>query len=108
MTTPQFLQWLDDKMEIFGRGKLIPPKSVLVDELNEQVRKKLTQDITDRILKEQDVEGQIEREFEKLRPVLDEKAKELTNDVAEDLTKRPDQSWRDPILKVACDLAVEK
>ena len=108
MNTPQFLQWLDDKMEIFGRGKLIPPKVVLVDELNEQVRKKLTQDITDRILKEQDAEDQIEREFKKLLPVLDEKAKELTNDVAEDLTKRPDKSWRDPVLKVARDLAVEK
>jgi hypothetical protein len=49
--------------------------------------------ITDKILKEQDADGQIERAFEKLRSVLDEKAKELPNDVAKDLTKKPDQSW---------------
>ena len=104
MTTPQFLQWLDSRMEQFGQGKLIPPKSVLADELNEQVHKKLEQDIIARILMEQDIEGQIEREFEKLRPALDEKVQELTNDVAEDLTKTPVQSWRDPILKAACDL----
>jgi len=52
-----------------------------------------TLDITDKILKEQDADGQIERAFEKLRSVLDEKAKELPNDVAKDLTKKPDQSW---------------
>ena len=104
MTTPQFLQWLDDKMEMFGQGKLIPPESVLAEELNEQVRKKLEQDITDQILKEHDAEGQINQAFEKLRSVLDKKAKELTNDVAEDLTKKPTQSWRDPVLKVAHDL----
>jgi hypothetical protein len=49
--------------------------------------------ITDKILKEQDADGQIERAFEKLRSVLDEKAKELPNDVAKDQTKKPDQSW---------------
>ena len=54
--------------------------------------------ITDKILKEQDADGQIERAFEKLRSVLDEKAKELPNDVAKDQTKKPDQSWRDPVL----------
>lgn len=52
-----------------------------------------TLDITDKILKEHDADGQIERAFEKLRSVLDEKAKELPNDVAKDLTKKPDQSW---------------
>ena len=104
MTTPQFLQWLDDKMEKFGQGKLIPPESVLEDELHEKVREKLEQDITDRILKEQDAEGQIDQAFENLRLVLDEKAKELPNYVVEDLTKEPYQSWRDPVLKTAKDI----
>ena len=104
MTTPQFLQWLNDKMEKFGQGKLIPPESVLEDELHEKVREKLEQDITDRILKEQDVEGQIDQAFENLRPILDEKAKELPNYVVEDLTKEPYQSWRDPVLKTAKDI----
>src|SRR5262249_52737886 len=33
MTTPQFIQWLDDKMAGLGGGKLIPPDDVLVAEL---------------------------------------------------------------------------
>jgi hypothetical protein len=104
MSTPIFLQWLDDKMEKYGLGKMIPPDSILAQELHEKAREKLTQDITDKILKEQDADGQIERAFEKLMPVLNEKAKELAKDVTEDIAKKPDQSWRDPVLKVAHDL----
>ena len=47
MTTPQFLQWLDDKMDKFGQGKLIPPEAILTKELHETAREKLAQDITD-------------------------------------------------------------
>ena len=104
MSTPQFLQWLDDKMKEHGQGKLIAPDDVMAKELHEKAREKLTREITDRILKEQDVEGQIDQAFENLRPVLDEKAKELPNYVVEDLTKEPYQSWRDPVLKTAKDI----
>jgi CO dehydrogenase/acetyl-CoA synthase beta subunit len=104
MTTPQFLKWLDDKMEKFGRGKLIPPELILAKELHRKVREKLEENIKDRILKEQDAKGQIEREFEKLEPVLNEKAKDLAKDVTEDMAKKPEESWRDPVLKVAHDL----
>ena len=104
MSTPIFLQWLDDKMEKYGLGKMIPPDTILAQELHEMAREKLAHEITDRILKAQDAEGQIEREFEMLMPVLDEKAKELAKDVTEDMTKKPDQSWRDLVLKVACGL----
>ena len=33
MTTPQLIEWLDQKMETFGAGKLIPPAEVLEEEL---------------------------------------------------------------------------
>lgn len=104
MTTPQFLQWLDDKMEEFGRGKLIPPEETLDKELHETAREKLAQDIKERILRENDAEGQIERAFEQLKSVLDSKAKELIDDVTKDLTTKPDQSWRDPVHRAAYDL----
>jgi hypothetical protein len=101
MTTPQFIQWLDDKMATFGQGKLIPPVEVLAGELRDKVREKLEQVIKDRILKEQDAEGQIKQAFEKLQPVIDDKAKELPKDVADDLANDPVQSWRDPVSKTA-------
>ena len=98
----------DDKMAEFGQGKLIPPMDVLAKELHEKVREKLKKDITDRILKEQDVEGQIKQSFEKLQPVIDERSKELTANVTEDLSKEPAHSWRDPVHKLAEEICDER
>src|SRR5258705_12735419 len=36
MTTPQFIDWLDDKMAQYT-GKLIPPPEVLAGELDERI-----------------------------------------------------------------------
>lgn len=107
MSTPRFLQWLDDKMEKFGQGRMIPPEEILAKELHETAREKLAQDIKDRILKENEAEVQIERAFEQLKPVLDNKAKELIGDVTKDLTTKPDQSWRDPVHRAAYDLVAK-
>ena len=104
MSTPQFLQWLDDKMKEHGRGKLIAPDGVMAKELHDKAREKLKQTLTESILLENDLEGQVNREYEKLKPVLDEKAKELAKDVTEALQNEPVQSWRDPVLKVAEDV----
>lgn len=104
MSTPQFLQWLNDKMEKFGNGKLIPPEDILAAELRDKTREKLEQDIKDRILKENDAEGQIERALEGLKHALDEKAKELPAEVVNELVETPDQSWRDPVTKAAHNL----
>jgi len=88
-------------MKMYGQDKMIPPDTILANELHEKARERLAQEITDRILKAQDNEGQIERAFEKLKPVLNEKAKDLAKDVTEDMAKKPEESWRDPVLKVA-------
>ena len=69
---------------------MIPPDTILAKELHEKTRKKLAQEITDRILKAQDAEGQIEQAFKTFMPVLDEKVKELAKDVTEDMTKKLD------------------
>jgi len=101
MTTSQFLQWLNEKMESCAKGKLIPPESVLANELQEKALERLAQDIRHRILEENDAKGQIELAYENIKPVLEEKAKDLTNDVTAYLQDAPEQSWRDPILKLA-------
>jgi hypothetical protein len=77
MSTPRFLEWLDDKMEKSGNGKLIPPEDVIAEELREKALEKLAKDIKDSILRENDAEGRITRAFERLKPILDEKAQKL-------------------------------
>jgi hypothetical protein len=101
MNSPQFLQWLNGKMEKFGQGKLIPPAEVLETELRERAYERLAQDIRDQILRDNDAEGQINRAYEKLQPTLDKNAKDLIADVVKALDEVPEQSWRHPILKLA-------
>ena len=38
MTTPQLIEWLDEKMETYGDGKLIPPPTVLEEDLHDAGR----------------------------------------------------------------------
>ena len=104
MSTPQFLQWLDDKMEMYSQGKLTAPVDIMVKELHDKAYEILKQTLIEEILQENDLEGRLNCEYEKLKPVLDEKAKELTKDVRVALQKEPTQSWRDPVLKVAEDV----
>ena len=63
MSTPQFLEWLDDKMKEYGRGKLIAPDGVMAKELHDKAREKLKQTLTEAILLENDLDGQVNREY---------------------------------------------
>jgi len=105
MTTPQFLKWLDEKV---GDEKLIPPESVMVDELNKQAEEKLKQDITDQILKEQDLDGQVRTALEAMKPAIDEKAKELPKVIVDALDDDPTQSWRDPVKNMIEGLVAQR
>jgi len=104
MSTPQFLQWLDDKMEQYSQGKLIAPNDIMTQELHNQAYEILKQTLIDEILQENDLEGRLNCEYEKLIPILNEKAKELTTNVTVALQKEPAQSWRNPVLRVAEDV----
>jgi hypothetical protein len=46
-------------MLIYGNGKLIPPTDVLEQELAEQIERRVRADITERILREADIDAQV-------------------------------------------------
>jgi hypothetical protein len=57
MTTPQFIEWLDGKME--GYSKLIPPEEVVAAELEERLAAKVREQVIERILREAGVDAQV-------------------------------------------------
>ena len=59
MTTPQFIEWLDSKMDEHGKGKLIPPADVLEAELARRIDTKVRAALTERILREAGFERQV-------------------------------------------------
>ena len=101
MTTPELIDWLDEKMETHGDGKLIPPEDVLVDELMAETEKRLTRQITARILSEAGLEAQVAAAMAALYlPDGDD----LRRGVAEMFEDDPETDWRAHIEAVADDL----
>ena len=105
MTTPQFIAWLDRKMAKHGEGKLIPPPEVLCSELEEKLAASVRASITERILREADLEGQISEALDAIeRPDADDLVKGI-----EKLFKRsPEREWRDHITAVVNEIEDEE
>jgi hypothetical protein len=101
MTTPQLIDWLDAKMERHGDGKLIPPDVVLVDELMVEAERRLRVQITARILREANVDGQVAEALAALDPP---DGAALRRNIEDGFADEPEAEWRDIIEAVADDL----
>ena len=97
MTTPQFIAWLDRKMAEHGEGKLIPPPEALEAELEEKLAASVRAAITERILREADLEGQIS---EKLNSIERPSAAALVEGIERLFKRSPQREWRDHITAV--------
>ena len=98
MTTPQLIEWLDQKMEILGCGKLIPPPAVLEEDLAERIEKKVRAGITERILREADLDAQVGAAVAALELPDGE---DLARGIAQLFEDQPDAEWRDHVEAVA-------
>jgi hypothetical protein len=102
MTTPQFIAWLDAKMTEQGDGKLIPPDDVLTGELEKQLDEKVRDAVTERILREAGLEGQVAEVLETIeRP----SASDLKDRIRRLFQGTPEREWRDEIENAADDLS---
>ena len=101
MTTPQLIEWLDEKMAEFGDGKLIPPADVLEQELADRIEGKVRAAITERILREAELDDQVAAAIAAIKTPDGAK---LARDIAKLFKQQPDHEWRDHIEAVARDL----
>jgi hypothetical protein len=94
MTTPEFIAWLDRKMEGYGVGKLIPPADVLSDELEYKLKQKVRDIVIERILREARADDQVAKALAAIpRP----DAAELREGIEELFEDEPEAEWRDHI-----------
>jgi hypothetical protein len=100
MTTPQFIEWLDGKLA--GYDKLIPPADVLEAGLSARVEDKVRDAITERILREANVDGQVAAA---VAAIESPDSTALATGVKELFKTTPDAQWRDHIESVATELA---
>jgi hypothetical protein len=97
MTTPQFIEWLDSKMAEHI-GKLIPPPDVLVAELDKRIESKVREAITERILREADLEDQVTAAIAAIEKPT---AKVLAEGIEKMFKSKLDREWRDHIEATA-------
>jgi hypothetical protein len=101
MTTPQFIEWLDDKMTEHEADKLIPPPRVIRAELDERLEAKVRAILTERILREAGFETQVGNTLKAIeRPNGDE----LANGIGDLFVDSPECQWRDHVETVVDDL----
>ena len=98
MTTPQLIEWLDQKMAEHGNGKLIPPHEVLEQELAIRIENKVREEITERILREAGLEDQVTAAVAAIKTPDGAK---LARDIAKLFKREPDAEWRAYIETVA-------
>lgn len=92
MTTPQFVEWLDRKMAPYDNGKVIPPRQVLQETLNQKLKESLTDRAVEEWLRTVG-ERQVEQEFESLRAAVSVVAADLDTAVEQDLEDDPTSLW---------------
>jgi hypothetical protein len=105
MTTPQFIEWLDDKMAEHGSGKLIPPPDVLEAELAKRFEAKVRADLTAQILLEAGFEHRV---ADIIAGTKTPKASTLKKDIRELFDDDPERQWRDHIDAVVAELKFRK
>jgi hypothetical protein len=99
MTTPEFIEWLDAKMEEHDAvGKLIPPNDVLTAELEINLEDRVRKTVTERILREAGLDRQV---AEALSEISRPSAASLANGIRKMHEKSPANEWRNYIDKAA-------
>lgn len=103
MTTPQFIHWLESKMEEHGHKKVIPNDAVLQNKLQDEAKEILRQRLAQKLLVEAGFEQQFEVALNELSDVVDDYS-ELRNEVEEALSDCQERHWTDPVQNRAEDI----
>lgn len=105
MTTPQLLAWLDGKMAEHDGAKVIPPISVITQTLMKDVAMHLEISISERVLKEARIDGQV---AEAMRKVTAPDEEDLERQVAAWLIAHPEHPWTQCVINLARELAQQQ
>jgi hypothetical protein len=108
MTTPQFLAWLEGKMELYGVQKVIPPEDVMVDRLEQGVRLKITQNVTEAVLRNAGIDDMVEHQFQARSSSLRARQSTLADEVKETLEEDDSLHWTAPVDVIAEAIAQDE
>jgi hypothetical protein len=102
MPGPQFIAWLDGEMERHNApGKVVPPKAVMSEHLKGQTRVQVRTRLTEKVLREAEIERRVEEEMARLGPALARHERAIEATVQHHLNRHEADSWRTPVEGLA-------
>lgn len=101
MSTPAFLDWLEDKISIYDNGKVVPYTNVLLDKLTDEANNIIRQQIMEEILKANDFESIVKQKQKDVILNMDSKYADIKNMVRNDLYDNNETHWTDSIRDIA-------
>jgi hypothetical protein len=101
MTTPDLIEWLDEKMADAKYGKLVPPAEVLTTELDQRIENEVREAVTERILREAGLDRQVADAIGKIKKPT---ATALAKGIRQSFKEQLDREWRDHIEAEAVKL----
>lgn len=105
MDTQAFIRWLDEKIEKYTNGKLIPPDDIITGEFENYGHSQLKTRIKDKLIKEAEIDERTVENVAQLFPKLKEKysTEELKHRIEEDLDENPYLLWKKPLQNLTDD-----
>jgi hypothetical protein len=104
MTTPQFLEWLEENISQYDNGKVIPDKKTMQEVLESEANNIIYTQIMNDILAENNFNERFKTKVQELRPLISKKAEFLQGDVKYALDLESEQHWTKPIKDIAKNL----
>lgn len=99
MSSPQFLEWLDRKMVEQNSRKVIPPQDVLAARVEEAAEEAARAYLTERILREADVDAQVAALLEQHEDAIAHDVEQAAALIAEAFAAVPAQPWHVPLTE---------
>jgi len=107
MTTPEFMNWLDDKISLYGNGKILPPPDVAEKELTGELERQVEDLLKEKILKENYFEDKIKERMKKLKPAYSQKGPYFVRVIDKVYSKETAIFWKEIMKEAAGDIIAE-
>jgi len=101
MSTPQFLAWLEGKIKLYDKGKVIPPKRVMLESLDQSLEDKLGQVIADEILEQNHYQGKVAAALRQVKENCRDWQTRLEEIVPVELANEPVKRWKEVVEAVS-------
>ncbi|KGP81393.1 hypothetical protein P364_0114350 [Paenibacillus sp. MAEPY2] len=101
MTTPQFIDWLEEKMEAHGVGKVVPTSRVLSTELDLHAERVVRERLIQQILDENHFDQRVVEKMNTVQSELDTAKGGINETVRSMLEDNPQNLWNVPVQQIA-------